>query len=225
MKKIIAIYILFTTLFLCSCQGGFYDGVCRILGIDNTDYSAEEAVSAYAADDELAVSLANAASIVCYGDSVITFDSFSDVASDYVDITLNYLAGTFYSRYSADKAMLTKFSAEYPELNVNALIPLSDYENTVYTYFGGTRKATVKSTAMYSYLDKIDAFVLVGQTPDYDIEYIIHEVKETENTYRLTVSFTKNNVFSGTYDFIFKKRDGGEPYIWRLSVSSKVYAA
>jgi hypothetical protein len=212
------------TLLLCSCQGSFYDGVCRILGIDNTDYSKEAAVSAIAVDDEVAVSLANTASIVCYGDSIITFDSFSDKASDYVDITLNYLSGTFYSRYSADKEMFDKFSAEYPELNVNALIPLADYENTVYTYFGGNRKATVRSTAMYSYLDKINAFVLVGQAPDCDVEYIIHDVTETENTYRLTVSFIKNNVSVGSYDFIFRKRDGGDPYIWRLSVSTKVYA-
>ena len=225
MKRITAFLIIITTLFLCSCQGGFYDTVCRVLGIDNTDYSAEEVISALANDEEIAVSLANTASIVCCGDNIITFDSFSDVSSDYVDITLNYLAGTFYSRYSADKDLLTKFSTEYPELNVNALIPLSDYENTVYTYFGGNRKATVKSTAMYSYLDKIDAFVLVGQTPDYDIQYIIHEVSETENTYRLTVTFIKNNVRAGPYDIIFKKRDDGEPYIWRLSTSSKVYAA
>ena len=225
MKKFTCVLLIFLTLLLCSCRGSFYDGVCRILGIDNTDYSAEAVVSAIAVDDELAVSLANASRIVCYTDTVITFDSFSDKAADYVDVTLNYLASTFYSRYSADKEMLTKFSTEYPELNVNALIPLSDYENTVYTYFGGTRKATVRSTAMYSYLEKINAFVLVGQTPDYDIEYIIHEVSETENTYRLTVSFIRNNTFAGTYDFIFRKRDGGDPYIWRLSVSPKVYAA
>ena len=103
-------------------------------------------------------------------------------------------------------------------------VPLADYENTVYTYFGGNRKATVRSTAMYSYLDKINAFVLVGQAPDCDVEYIIHDVTETENTYRLTVSFIKNNVSVGSYDFIFRKRDGGDPYIWRLSVSTKVYA-
>ena len=157
MKKIVCVLIIFITLLLCSCQDGIYDGVCRILGIDNTDYSAEAVVSAIAIDDEVAVTLAKMSCLVCYGDNIITFDNFSDKAADYVDITLNYLASTFYSRYSADKEMLTKFSTEYPELNVNALIPLSDYENTVYTYFGGTRKATVKSTAMYSYLEKINA--------------------------------------------------------------------
>lgn len=225
MKKIFAFIIIISTLFLCSCQGSFYDGVCALLGIDNTDYAKEAVVSALEVDGEYAEYLAGLSCIVCYGDSIITFDSFSDKSVDYIDVVLNYLAGTFYSRYSADKDLLTKFSEQYPELNVNALIPLSDYENTVYAYFGGTRKAPVRSTAMYSYLDKIDAFVLVDQTPDYDIGYIIREAAETENTYRLTIDFIKNNASAGTYDVIFKKRDEGEPYIWRLSVSNKVYGA
>ncbi len=224
MKKVISFIIIISTLFLCSCRGGLYDSVCALLGIDNTDYAKEAVISDIGPDGEYAVYLANLSCIVCYGDGIITFDSFSDRSVDYIDVVLNYLAGTFYSRYSADKAMFDKFSKEYPELNVNALIPLSDYENTVYTYFGGTRKAPVRSTAMYSYLDKIDAFVLVGQTPDHDIGYIIREAAETENTYRLTLDFIKNNVSAGTYDVIFRKRDEGEPYIWRLSVSNKVYA-
>ena len=225
MKKIFAFIIIISTLFLCSCQGGLYDSVCAMLGIDNTDYAKEDVISELEVDGEYAEYLAGLSTIVCYGDGIITFDSYADKSVEYIDVVLNYLAGTFYSRYSADKAMFDKFSAEYPELNVNALIPLSDYEKTVYTYFGGTRKAPVRSTAMYSYLDKIDAFVLVGQTPDRDIGYIIREAAETENTYRLTLDFIKSNASAGTYDVIFRKRDEGEPYIWRLSVSNKVYGA
>ena len=224
-KIIIYISILLCALFLlCSCQGGFTDAVCRILGIDNTDYAAEKADITLDLSDETAEKLAKMSVIICYGDNIETFDSFAEKANEYVDITLNYLAGNYYSRYSADKAMMERFSKEYPELNMNALIPLNDYENTVYTYFGGGRKATVKSTALYSYLDKINAFVLVGQTPDYDIEYTLHSAEETENTYRITVSFTRNNVSAGTYDIIFLKREGGDPYIWRVSVSSKIYS-
>ncbi len=224
MKKIIIYILLISSLFLCSCQGSFADGFYRILGIDNTDYSAEAAIAVLDLSDETAEKLAKASTIICFGDNIETFESFSEKADKYIDITLNYLAGSYYSRYSADKVMMEKFSENYPELNMNALIPLADYENTVYTYFGGGRKAVVKSTAMYSYLDRINAFVLVGQTPDYDIEYTLHYAEETENTYRLTVSYTRSNVQAGTYDIVFRKRDGGDPYIWRLSVSSKVYS-
>ena len=223
MKKLTIFILIICTLFLCSCQS-LYDGICGLFGIDNTDYSAEEAVAVLQTDDEYVRSLADCAKILFYGDRTITFDSFADVASDYVDIVLNYLTGTFYSKYSADKAMMEKFSKEYPELNINALIPCSDYENTVYTYFGGKRKATVKTTAMYSYLEKIDAFVLVGQTAGCDVEYTVHEAKETENTYRLTVSFIKNSTSAGIYEIIFLKRENGDPYIWRFCTSSKVYA-
>lgn len=225
MKKIIIFILIICTLFLCSCQSSIYDGICELFGIDNTDYASEEASAVLSVDDDTVRSLADSAKIVCFTDTIITFDSFSDAASDYVDVVLNYLSGTFYSKYSANKSMMDKFSAEYPELNVSALIPVSDYENTVYTYFGGKRKAIVKSTAMYSYLNKIDAFILVGQIPEHNIEYTVFEATETENTYRLTVSFTKNGTSAGIYDIIFIKRESGEPYIWRLNVSNKVYGA
>ena len=150
MKKFTVISLVICTLFLCSCHNKIYDDICAVFGIDNTDYAGEEIIADLPLDDENVRFLSSAAKIVCFGDGVITFDSFSDVAADYVDVVLNYLSGTYYSKYSADKSMMEKFSKAYPELSINALIPLSDYENTVYTYFGGKRKATVRSTAMYS---------------------------------------------------------------------------
>lgn len=224
MKKIlIYIIVAVAALSLCSCGGRLGDVICDILGIDKNDYSAEATVTVLTEDDEVVLRLAELSKIVCFGDEVITFDSFSDRAGDYVDVVLNYLSGTFYSRYSADRQMMDLFSEKYPELSVNTLIPVSDYENTVYTYFGGNRKATVRSTAMYSYLEKIDAFIQVGQTTECSVDVTVHEAEETESTYRLTVTFYKNSASAGTYDFIFRKRDGGDPYIWRLSKSSKVY--
>ena len=225
MKKIIVIILILNTLLLCSCQKSIYDTVCGWFGIDNTDYAAEEATAVLQADDETVRFLADFSKIVCFSDRIITFDSFADVSGDYINVVLNYLTSTFYSKYSADKNMMEKFSEAYPELNINTLIPLSDYENTVYTYFGGKRKAAVKSTAMYSYLDKISAFILIGHTPEYDIDCTVHEAEETENTYRLTVSFTKNNVSAGVYEIVFLKREGGDPYIWRIRTSSKVFSA
>ncbi|MBO4422642.1 MAG: hypothetical protein J5879_04345 [Clostridia bacterium] len=224
MKKTTALILALCCLLLCSCGGDVMKSVYGIFGIDNTDYSAEETTAVLDTEDETVKALAATACIVCHGDRIVPFDSFSDKAGDYIDIVLNYLVGTFYSRYSADKEMMDRFSREYPELNVNALIPLSDYESTVYSCFGGTRKATVKSTAMYSYLDKINAFVLVGHTPENSIEYTVHEAEETENTYRLVISFKKNGTDAGTYDFVFRKRESGDPYIWRLTASSKIYA-
>lgn len=218
MKKIILFILIIITLFLCSC-----DGLYKALGIDKNDYSKEAVTAVLATDDELTDKLARSACIVCYGDGIVAFDSFQDKADKYIDTVLNYLVGTFYTRYSADRDMMEKFSAAYPELNINALIPVKDYENTVYAHFGGTRKAVVRSTAMYTYLDKIDAFILVGKAPDQTVDYTVREAGETENTYRLTLTFRRGGVSAGTYDVIFRKRSEGDPYIWRLSVSSKVY--
>lgn len=223
MRKYIIIFIMLLCMVLSSCSG-IYNGVCGALGIDYADYAAEAVVTTLSTDDEEALRLAANSCIVCYGDRIVPFDTFSDHGSDYIDIVLNYLCGTFYSRYAANRDMMEKFSLEYPELNMSSLIPLSDYENTVYTYFGGSKKAVVSSTVMYSYLNKINAFVLVGQSSTGSVGYTLHEACETKNTYRLTVSFEKNGDQLGTYEIVYKKRDAGEPYIWRLTKSNKIYA-
>lgn len=225
MKKTVLIILLAAALlFLCSCESGFMKSVYAVLGIDDHDYAGEPAINSPDLQSEEIRALAETAKVLAYGKDVVPFDSFSDAADEYVDIVLEYLSSVLFSKYSSDKELLERFSEDYPELNLSLLIPRSDYENTVYRCFGGNKKAVVKSSAMYSYLSKTDAFMLIGQMPVSDASVRVMTAEETENTYRLSVSFSKDGQNTGVYDIIFRKRAEGEPYIWRVTKTSKVFS-
>lgn len=225
MKKTVIIIICIASLMLlCSCESAFMKSVYAVLGIDDHDYEGEAVINTPDLQSDEVKALSDTAKILAYGKDVLPFDSFSDEADGYVDIVLDYLASVFYSKYSSDKDLLERFSEDYPELNLSLLIPRSDYENTVYRCFGGSKKAVVRSTAMFSYLAKTDAFMLVGQIPVSDASVRVMTAEETENTYRLSVSFSRDGQNTGIYDLIFRKRAEGEPYIWRVTKTNKVFS-
>lgn len=225
MKKISLIATaLALSLLLCSCDVSPLDYIYSILGIDNTDYYAEEVISLPDADSIEIKRLAETARILAYGDEIITFDNFGSVKEKYLDIVLNYLGGEFYAKYSADTEMMDKLSEFYPELTVNTLIPRDDYENTVYTYFGGSRRAAVASSTTYSYLDKIDAFLLTGTVDQPEVSCHVVYAEETEHTYRLDLYFFEGGERSKDYEVVFMKRESGEAYIYRVSESNIIIA-
>ncbi|MBQ3869955.1 MAG: hypothetical protein II777_05345 [Clostridia bacterium] len=222
MKKIICLLCIAAVLTLSSC-GELAKSINSILGVDDHDYAAEEAIGKPDLQGDAVKALSETAKALAYGAEIIPFSSFADVSDAYIDVVLNYLSSAYYSKYSSDRALLERFSEEYPELSLSLLIPAGDYENTVYRFFGGNKKAAVKSTAMYSYLGKIDAFMLVGQTPVSDVSVRALSAEETENTYRLSVSFSRDGRNSDVYEIIFRKRGEDEAYIWRFVKSNKVY--
>lgn len=223
MKKItVTVLLLCFCLCLCGCSGGLSDYVYSLLGIDNTDYSAEPVISQLELSSPEVSELSSCACILCWGDEIICFDDFSSVASDYVDIVLNYLAGTYYSKYSADEELMNEFSKYYPELSVNTLIPQKDYENAVYTAFGGKKKAVNGSTASYTYLDKIDAYLLTSRLDASNVTCVVYEASETEHTYRITAAFFENGETSAKYDILFLKREKGSAYMLSVKLSSKI---
>ena len=223
-KTIVSIICILALLFLSSCESGFAKSVRSMLGIDDHDYASEPVVDTPDRQSDTIKNLADTAKILAYSRNIIPFVSFSDAADGYVDAVLNYLATVYYTKYSSNKALLQRFSEDYPDLSLSILIPREDYENTVYRFFGGSRKAVVKSTAIYSYLPKTDAFMLVGQVPVSDVSVRVLSAEETENTYRLSVNFSRDGQNTDVYDLIFRKRGEDDAYIWRVTKSSKVYS-
>ena len=223
-KTVISILMISVMLFLSSCGSELMKSIRSMLGIDDHDYLSEPEISEPDIQSEEIKALADTAKILAYGKEIVPFSSFADAADGYVDTVLNYLASVFYSKYSSDKALLQRFSEDYPDLSLSILIPRDDYENTVYRCFGGSRKAVVRSTAIYTYLSKTDAFMLVGQIPVYDVSVRVLNAVETENTYRLSVNFSRDGQNTGVYDLIFRKRAGDDAYIWRVTKSSRVYS-
>lgn len=223
-KALLTSALLSLCLLLTSCDASPLDYIYSVLGVDNTDYYGEEVINILDTDDETVKKLAESAVILASGEEIVTFESFKHVKEEYFDTVLDYLAGKYYARYSADTEMMELFSENYPELTVSTLIPQEDYENTVYTFFGGGRKALITSSARYTYLDKIDAFMLVGTLDSPDVTCRAVYAEETEHTYRIIASFFENGDTSEEYEIVFMKRESGEPYIYRVTESNRIIA-
>ena len=222
MKKIIkTIFILLIIAQLTSCSGG----ISGLLGIDNADYSAEAVIASLDGKGEIAQQLSSVCSVLTFGTGeIICFDDFKSVSDKYSDTVLDYLAGTHFEKYSADDKMFSALAENYPELSVNTLIPSYDYENTVYRFFGGDIHLKNKNTSRFSYLDKINAYILTGKLTSVYTSVEIVSLSETENTYRAVVRFSQNGIaYPDDYFIIFRKRAENEiPYIYSVSVNESI---
>lgn len=225
MKDIHKIYITLLTLVLCCTLSACTGGISGILGIDNADYSAEAVMGTLDNSGEIAQQLSSVCSVLTFGTGeIICFDDFSEVSEQYSDTVLDYLAGTHFEKYSADDKMFSALAENYPELSVNTLIPSYDFENTVYRFFGGDIHLKNKNTSRFSYLDKINAYILTGKLTSSYTSVEIVNLEETENTYRATVRFSENGIsYPDDYFIIFRKRAENEiPYIYSVSVNKTV---
>lgn len=202
---------------MCSCSD--------ILGIDNSDYAMESALNTHSPDSDISETLKKICTVLTFCPAqTVCFDTWQDVSAEYVDIVLEYLAGTYFEKYSANGKMFDLLAEKYPELTINTLIPAEDLSNTVYEFFGGDIHIKHKDTAQFTYLDKINAYILTGRLSfDYTAVQMIH-IEETDNTYRATVRFSRNGTsFDNDYSIIFRKRDDGRaPYIHSVNVSNTV---
>ncbi len=212
------------SLFLSSCA--LYDGAASLLGFDRKNYAKQE-ISYYIDlngnddDDEdekkLLKCLVDEAEYLLYGDSVTCFDGKSSPSGDYRDALLDGMASKYYTKYSADGEMFSSLAENYPGLNVSIMIPAEDYENTVYRIFGGYEKVVHSSTSRYTYLEKINAYLLIGKQTEKTVNVRPLSVGVTNDTYRMTAEFYRNDAFLGEYTVVFLKRDDKEPYIRSLT--------
>ncbi len=216
-KAPISLLIIFS---ICFC------GVsCSVFGVDNTDYSLESAVDTLQVQSDTAQSLCELCRILTFSQNgIVCFEKFQKQYPLYSNIVLDYLAGTYFDQYSADDKMFSRLAEEYPELSINTLIPAEDLSAAVYTFFGGEVHVKHKSTSRYSYLDKINAYILTGKLSHTYVDIEMLSLYETENTYKATVRFTENDEKSSKdYLVIFKKRnDNASPYIYSVQEAGNI---
>lgn len=181
-------------------------------------YLAEAPIGTHAADGELAAELCGLTRLFCtrYGD-VADYDGSSASVSLRGEI-LTYLLYTGYARYAGNTGLIAAAETEYPNYHMTTVIPAFDYENTVYTYFGGTQKITNGSTGVFTYLPKAGVYVPAAQPGEYLYTAVAVSLTETENTYRLEFYNICGTERTERYRAVFVKRDDGSKYI--VSVGS-----
>ena len=222
-KKLLpaAAALLLITMLLSGCA--VTDAVCSILGIDAKDYSEEEKIADIEPDSETAATLLGIADILtCAGKNILTFDKMKDDIDGCYEATLNYLGSRYYGKYCADSAMFDKLAAEYPEYEVNTLIPEADFENAVYRFFGGKHKVSHRSVGFYVYLDKIDAYLYMAKTKSAVIRSELLSAYETENTYHADIRFYTDDETPTVCHIIWMKRDDADPYLYKVIKNTAV---
>ncbi len=200
MKKIIAVFSALVAVFLCACS-------------TSPDYEAQP-LKGSVTDEEVLADILSVCECIGYTDSIVCFDDWDDVADSYSQIMLDYLSAKYYAKYSANKQLFSALAEHYPTLSVNTMIPAEDYENSVYTCFGGYERVKHYSLNRYAYLDKINAYLAIGERYEKNTVCTIISCAETKDTYRAVVSYEG---FDGRYDILLIKRDSGVPYILKVS--------
>lgn len=209
------VLILLTTVFLVSCVAGsnalWFKG---LFGWDAEDYAAEETKTVLERDGEVAATLSDMVQMLV-SDSVNLqeFRTTSQAVKLYRDAILNDMLRSNYARYTGNGKLIAAAQGAYPHTVLSTVIPTSDFENTVYRYFGGT-SVDHKNGDAFSYLDRAGAYTSALQARACGVEVEIASLEETENTYRMQFILSDGETISEEYTAIFVKREDGSCY-WK----------
>ena len=212
MRKCVRIEIVFLLclIIFSGCSGREF---LATLGFDTHDYDGEAVLQTYDGESEMATQLSSMVEILLMSEpNLPAFDTTKKAMVSYRDAVLNYMLNQSYSKYTGNIALLDQAKEAYPQVQIAAIIPADDFENTFYTYFGGKQKVKNESTTLFVYLEKVDAYISVAQPQVSEITYHIDRIEETENTYRIFFTCSLNALSSPTYKALIIKREDGSCY-------------
>lgn len=200
---------------LTSCALG--DTILSALGFDTYDYEGESVTAYLEADDAKVAELSEAVKMLSVNTPFLyEFEKSSKAVSRCSDALLNYMLCTSFSKYTGNPELLEGAVKEYPELQILSLIPGEDYENFVYTYFGGDVKLTHKSGTLFTYLERADAYSALTVPIENNVVVNVISCEETERTYRLTFRNSLDDIVSPVYRALIVKREDGSFYFRSL---------
>lgn len=213
MKRLLLLTVaLFLCLSLCSCS--LYD----LLGIDTHDYAAEPMTETLATDGEVAKELCDMITMMVQNTPHLSaFDAPNEAAELYRNGILCAILERNYSKYNANTDLIAKTKELYPAYEITTVIPAVDFESTVYRYFGGSTSVDNRSTDLFIYLDKVDAYISVGIGVDNAAEVAIGELYATENTYVCTFTVEMHDTAAGPYRLLCLRRTDGTFYMKTLT--------
>ena len=183
------------------------------LGFDTHDYEGEEVVETYDGDSEKAEELINMLEVLTVDTPRIApFDGANEAMKTCRDAVLNYMLNREYAKYTGNIALMDQVKETYPQMQISAIIPADDFENFVYTYFGGKQKIKNITSTLFVYLEKVNAYITVAQPQENSIDYNIQKIEETQNTYRVYFTCSLHDEISPTYKALIIKREDGNCY-------------
>lgn len=183
------------------------------LGFDTHDYEGEEILETYGADNEKAEALLEMLKILTICSPILEpFEGAREAMEFYRDSVLNYMLNTDYSKYTGNITLLDQVQEAYPQIQIAAIIPAEDFENTVYTYFGGKQKIKNVTSTLFVYLEKVGVYTTVTGPQENIVQYNVQKIEETQNTYRVYFNCSLNDETSPMYKALIIKREDGNAY-------------
>ena len=156
--------ILMIPFFLLTLYGCGARDFLSTLGFDTHDYEGEEVVETYDDDSEKAEELINMLEVLTVDTPRIApFDGANEAMKTCRDAVLNYMLNREYAKYTGNIALMDQVKETYPQMQISAIIPADDFENFVYTYFGGKQKIKNITSTLFVYLEKVNAYITVAQ--------------------------------------------------------------
>ncbi len=220
MKRLLRILISVVCVILCGCMlssCALSDALLTALGFDTYDYESESVTAVHSSDSETALKLSEMVKILSVNNpEVPEFENTGDAVSECRDAILNYMLCTAFSKYTANPELINEAKAEYPHLQLLTIIPDDDYEDFVYTYFGGNTKLSHESSTLFTYLEKVGAYTALTVPVEYKVDINILSCEETEKTYRVSFQNTLDEVTSPVYKALIIKREDGSCYFKKL---------
>ncbi|MBR4961887.1 MAG: hypothetical protein IKY52_13405 [Clostridia bacterium] len=197
---------------LCSCNA--VAGIVDRLGFDTYDYMSETVHTTHEPDSGIAAELTEMIHILT--PNLTEFDSMREAIQAYRDTVLTYMLESEYARYSGNVALIEEAAKAYPEYQVTQIIPASDFESTMYRYFGGTVKISHKDGLRFRYLKKVEAYISPTAPAQGTDQVNILTVSETDKTYQVTFTVTAGDIVSPEYFVLIIKREDGTLYFKEL---------
>lgn len=203
---------------LCSCA---MESLLAKLGFDTHDYASESTVAVHDADSEIGQSIASMLRILYVNSPYLTsFEGTSEAVDLYKDSVLNYMVSHEYAKYTGT-SLIDEATEVYPHMTITTMIPAEDFENTMYTYFGGSVKIINSNGRIFSYLEKVNGYTPVTKPQPTRVATEIYGIEETENTYRVVFVNMIDDIVSPEYFTMIIKRDDGTAYFAVLRENTK----
>lgn len=220
MRKKLFASVVFCIFVLTSCS------LADKLGFDTYDYMGEQVVKTHDINGKCAGMINEMLDVLITDKTVLpTFDKMNEAINEYRDAVLIYMLQEGYAKYSGNTELIEKAAAEYPEYTISQIIPVSEFEATMYRYFGGDVKITHRDGERFKYLPKVGAYISPAVTESAELTPEITELCETEKTYRVrfrVLSPSPDSVESKEYFALIIKRDDGTLYFKKLLTSADV---
>ena len=216
-RGLLLLLLVLTTVFLVSCVAGSNPLWIRsVFGLDTVNYESEAGERTLSEDDEAIAAMCDMLGILLSNNTELTpFQNTAQAVRYYRDEILNRMLCENYALYVGNSEQLKRAGDNTLYSTLHMLIPESDFENTVYRYFGGT---SVKhgNGEVFAHLTRYNAYSAPVQPWESTLELQVQAAEETANTYRLLFTLSDGEQSSRPYTAVFVKRENGTFYLYSL---------